>query len=201
MSRSTNLIIAGVGGQGIVLASKLVAYAAINQGMAVRTSETLGMAQRGGSVVSHVRVSETAIASPLVPLGAADVLLGFEPGEAVRCLPYLRSGGCVVVNTHPVAPVSAALAQKEYNGKEMIAHLGQCGAQLMVIDGNAICAEVGSPKVLNVALLGAVAAAGVLCFTVQQLEAAIRASVRKAFVDMNIQALHCGARAVGSNAG
>jgi indolepyruvate ferredoxin oxidoreductase, beta subunit len=200
MSRKTTIILAGVRGQGIVLASKLVAWAAMNEGMAVRTSETIGMAQRGGSVVSHVRVSDTAIASPLMPLGAADVLLGMEPGEAVRCLPYLRPGGCAVVNTHPVAPVAMASPQ-EYNGQEMIAYLGQCGARLVVVDGEAICAEVGSPKVLNLALLGAAAAAGVLGFSVVQFEAAIRASVRPKFITINIQALHGGARALGAVAG
>lgn len=196
MSGRTNIIIAGVGGQGTVLASKLVARAAMDAGMSVRTSETIGMAQRGGSVVSHVRVSDAPIASPLMASGAADTLLGFEPGEAVRCLHYLRPGGCAVVNAHAVAPVAAALARTGYSGEAMLARLRECGARLIVVDGDAICAGIGSPKVLNVALLGAAAAAGALGFTAEQLAAAIRATVRPQFVDMNIQALHAGARAV-----
>jgi indolepyruvate ferredoxin oxidoreductase beta subunit len=200
MSRQTNIIIAGVGGQGTVLASKLVARAAMDVGLAVRTSETIGMAQRGGSVVSHVRVSESPIASPLMAPGTADTLLAFEPGEAVRCLSYLHPGGTVVANAHPVAPVSAALASTEYSGPAMLARLRECGARLVVVDGDAICAEVGSTKVLNVALIGAAAAVGALGFTLAQFETAIRESVRDKFIDLNIQALHAGARAVNAQA-
>jgi indolepyruvate ferredoxin oxidoreductase, beta subunit len=189
-----NLVIAGVGGQGTVLAAKLVARAAMDAGLSVRTSETIGMAQRGGSVVSHVRIADTPIASPLMPPATADTLLGFEPGEAVRCLPYLKPGGTVVVNAHTVAPVAAALANTEYSGATMIDYLGKCGGRLVVIDGDAICAEIGSPKVLNVALIGAAAATGALGLTLEQIEDALRKSLRPKLVDMNVRALHAGAR-------
>ncbi|MBK1681719.1 indolepyruvate oxidoreductase subunit beta [Rhodocyclus tenuis] len=195
MSLKRNIMIAGVGGQGTVLASKLVARAAMDAGLAVRTSETIGMAQRGGSVVSHVRVSDAAIASPVLTPGSADTLIGFEPGEAVRCLRYLRPGGCIVSNAQTVAPASAALTRTEYSGEAMLARLRDCGARLVVVDGDAVCAEIGSLKALNVVLLGAAAAAGALDFTLEQLEAAIRATVRPKFVDLNIRALHAGARA------
>ena len=92
-----NCMLAGVGGQGTVLASKLIAQSAMNQGLNARTAETIGMAQRGGCVVSHVRVGEE-IHSPMIPFGEADVILGFEPAEAVRCLPYLKKDGAVVVS-------------------------------------------------------------------------------------------------------
>ena len=190
-----NIVIAGVGGQGTVLAAKLVARAAMDAGFAVRTSETIGMAQRGGSVVSYVRIADAPIASPLMPPGSADALLGFEPGEVVRSLHFLRPGGTVVVTPHTVAPVTAALTQTEYSGPAMIAYLGQCGGRLVVIDGDAICAEVGSPKVLNVALIGAAAAAGALGLTLDQIEHALRKSLRPKLVDMNVRALRAGARA------
>jgi len=193
-----NIIIAGVGGQGTVLAAKLVARAAMDAGCAVRTSETIGMAQRGGSVVSHVRIADTPIASPLMPPGAADVLLGFEPGEVVRSLHFLRPGGAIVVNAHTVAPVAAALTRTEYSGATMIDYLRQCSNQVVVIDGDAICAEVGSPKVLNVALIGAAAATGALGLTLEQIEDALRKSLRPKLVDMNVRALHAGARAAGA---
>jgi len=200
MSLRTNIIIAGVGGQGTVLASKLVARAAMDAGLQVRTSETIGMAQRGGSVVSHLRVSDTPIASPLMAPGMADVLIGFEPGEAVRSLGYLRPGGTIVTNAHPVAPVAASPASAIYSGQSMLERLDGCGARLAVVDGDAICAEVGSTKVLNVALLGAAAALGALGFTLEQLENAIRESVRARFVDLNIQALHASARSMSAPA-
>ena len=87
-----NCLLCGVGGQGVVLASKLIAFAAMRQGKSVRTAETIGMAQRGGSVVSHVRIGEE-IYSPQIPLKSADLILAFEPAEAVRSLPYLKAGG------------------------------------------------------------------------------------------------------------
>lgn len=189
-----NLVIAGVGGQGTVLAAKLVARTAMDAGLAVRTSETIGMAQRGGSVVSHVRISDAPIASPLMPPGTADTLLGFEPGEAVRCLPFLKPGGTIVVTPHTVAPVAAALTETEYSGSAMIDYLRRCAGRIVVVDGDAVCAEVGSPKVLNVALIGAAAAAGALGLTLEQIEAALRKSLRPKLVDMNVKALHAGAR-------
>ena len=103
---STNIVLCGVGGQGTVLASKLIATAAMGRGIPVKTAETIGMAQRGGSVFSHVRVGDGA-ASPLVGRGTADVIVAFEPAEAVRQLPFLRRGGAVVVSNRPVVPVSA----------------------------------------------------------------------------------------------
>jgi indolepyruvate ferredoxin oxidoreductase beta subunit len=191
----TNIVIAGVGGQGTVLAGKLVARAAMDAGLAVRTSETIGMAQRGGSVVSHVRIADAPIASPLMPPGAADTLLGFEPGEAVRCLSFLKPGGTVVVNAHTVAPVAAALSQAAYSGAAMIAYLGQCAGRLIVVDGDAICDAIGSSKVLNVALIGAAAAAGALGLSLAQIEDALRKSMRPKLVDMNVRALAAGAQA------
>ena len=96
-----NCLLCGVGGQGTVLASRLIAQAAMECGHFARTTETIGMAQRGGCVVSHVRIGEEC-QSPLIPLGKADILVGFEPGEAVRCLPYLAPGAPAVVCVTPV---------------------------------------------------------------------------------------------------
>ena len=90
-------LLCGVGGQGTVLASKLIAYCGMKAGKKVRTSETIGMAQRGGCVVSHVRVGDE-IFSPIIPEKQADMIIAFEPAEAVRCLPYLKDGGTVIVN-------------------------------------------------------------------------------------------------------
>lgn len=199
MSAVRNILMCGVGGQGTVLASKLVAQTALDAGMTVRTAETIGMAQRGGSVVSHVRIGEGAH-SPLVPLGTADALVAFEPAEAVRCLRYLRPGrGAVVVGRRAVPPVTAALAGSAYDGSEMLAYLGACGEQVIVVDGDAVCAACGSPKVLNTALLGAAAAAGVLGFTVQEIEATIRRTLPARFVEMNVQALALGAGYTGGD--
>src|SRR5690554_4392083 len=103
-----NIIFAGVGGQGTVLASKLVAECAMNKGLNAHTAETIGMAQRGGSVVSHVRIGDD-VYSPLIPYGQTDLLIGFEPCEAVRNLHYLKRDGTVVVSNRIVTPTTATL--------------------------------------------------------------------------------------------
>ena len=187
-----NCILAGVGGQGTVLASKLIAQTAMNKGMKVRTSETIGMSQRGGCVVSHVRLGEE-VHSPLINFKAADFIIGFEPAEAVRNLPYLKEGGTVIVADNPVKPVTDSLSDTNYSGEEMITYLRENVKQLIVLNARQVIAEFGSAKVMNTALLGATAASGVLGFTIEDMEEAIHAKVRDKFVDMNIKALHFGA--------
>lgn len=199
MSSVRSLVFAGVGGQGIVLASKLVAHSALRSGAFVRTAETIGMAQRGGSVVSHVRIGDDAH-SPLVPLGTARAIVAFEPAEAVRCLPYLHRDGTVVVSTRAVPPVTAALSGSEYDGSEALDYLRSHAARVVLVFGDAVCAECGSPKVLNTALLGATSAAGVLGVTMSELEASLRDLLPEKLVDMNVCALHAGARYVEGNA-
>ena len=187
-----NCILAGVGGQGTVLASKLIAQAGLSSGQMVRTAETIGMAQRGGCVVSHVRTGKR-VHSPLVPIGQADIIIGFEPGEAVRNLPYLKKGGTAVVARKAVRPVTASLTGSSYDGSDMLAYLEQHVARLILVDGEAICEAIGSPKVLNIALLGA--ALDPLGIDAAQMEGVIRASVRPQFVEMNLKALHAGMNA------
>lgn len=191
---TTNIMLAGVGGQGTVLASKLIAQSAMNRGQNARTAETIGMAQRGGCVVSHVRIGEE-LHSPMIPQGSADLLIGFEPAEAVRCLPYLKKGGTVVVSSKAIKPVTASLSGLDYNGAEMLAFLKQQVEKLIVVDGEGICAQCGSAKVLNVALLGAAAASGVLGLTLEQLLETIRQRIPERFLDSNLKALSAGAKA------
>lgn len=193
---SKNCLLCGVGGQGVVLASKLIAYAALDKGMFVRTSETIGMAQRGGSVVSHVRMGEE-IHSPMVPKGGADVILAFEPAEAVRCLSYLREGGIMVVNRKAVKPVTSTLGGQPYDGSEMLSHLEEHVEHLLVMDGDSVCSQVGSDKVLNVAMLGAAVASGVLDISMSDMEEEIKKNVKPQFVEMNRKALSLGAEIVG----
>ena len=118
-----NIILCGVGGQGTVLASKLIAAAAMEKGIPVMSAETIGMAQRGGSVFSHVRMGEN-LYSPMIAKGTADMILGFEPGETVRMLPYLKKNGAVVVSNRAVMPVTASSRFASKNAKrEMVATL------------------------------------------------------------------------------
>lgn len=189
-----NCLLAGVGGQGIVLAAKLIARTAMNKGMMVRTSETIGMAQRGGCVVSHVRMGEE-IHSPLIPLKSADLIIGFEPAEAVRCLAYLQENGAVIVGKNAIKPVTDSLAKTNYSGDEMIAYLEKNVENLVVVDGDAVTTACGSARVLNAALLGAAVAAGVLGFSLEDLEKVMRQTLPEKYTEMNLCALKLGAEA------
>lgn len=189
-----NCLLCGVGGQGVVLASKLIAYTAMHKGMQARTSETIGMSQRGGSVVSHVRIGEE-IFSPMVPKKSADVILAFEPAEAVRNLSYLKKDGVVVVNKKAVKPVTATLTQNSYDGSEMLDYLKKNVKNLYIIDGDAICKEAGSSKVLNVALLGVALGSKVLNMDMEDMKQELKRMVKPQFVDVNIKVLELGEKA------
>ena len=192
---SRNCLLCGVGGQGVVLASRLIAYAAMEQGDFVRTTETIGMAQRGGSVVSHVRAGEE-VHSPLIPAGGADVILAFEPGEAVRCLPYLKEGGLVITNSRIVKPVTASLGGSSYSGGEMLDYLKKKAGQVIVVDGDESCRRAGSAKVLNVALLGAAAKSGALGISMDEMLEAVRKNVKEKYIALNEKALKLGGEQV-----
>ena len=189
---STNVILAGVGGQGAVLASKLLARAAMGRGLPVKTAETIGMAQRGGSVFSHVRMGE-GVRSPLVGRGRADAIVAFEPAEAVRQLPFLRPGGMVVTSDAPVVPASASTGGPAYDLPTIMSYLrGRVSEKnLVIVDAAAVEAALGTARALNVVLLGAAARAGALGpVTVDDLVSAVRASVKSAFVDLDVRALN-----------
>ena len=188
-----NCLICGVGGQGVVLASKLIAFAAMRKGLSVRTTDTIGMAQRGGSVMSHVRMSDGAIHSPLVPHGTADLVLGFEPAETVRALPWLRPGGVLVVTKQAVQPVTATLSGGGYDAGAMLAYLQANVPHLYVVDGEALCAAAGSPKVLNVALLGVAARSGALDISLAEMRETVAEHVPSKYFDLNMRALELGA--------
>lgn len=192
---SFHCILAGVGGQGTVLASKLIAAAAMEQQLFVRCAETIGMAQRGGCVVSHVRAGKT-VHSPLIPKGEADVIIGFEPGEAVRALPYLKKDGSVIVADRAITPITGSLDTSNYQASDMLAFLKQHTAHLTVLDTARILTKVGSAKVLNVALLGAVAQLGILGVTLAEMEDILTRMTPSRFLETNRQALAAGAEGV-----
>lgn len=190
---SKSVILCGVGGQGTVLASKLISYAAMAKGEEVKSAETIGMAQRGGSVTSHIRIGAEAF-SPLIPKGKADVMIAFEPAEAVRNLDYLKPDGVVVVSQKAVKPVTASLSAKVYEGQEMLDYLGKQVSRLVIVDGQQVMEEIGSAKVLNVVLLGAAIACNEIDITVDEIKAAIREKVPERFYELNLRALEAGCR-------
>ena len=185
---SDNIVLCGVGGQGTVLASKLLAAAAMDRGLPVKTAETIGMAQRGGSVFSHVRLGDGA-ASPLVGKGKADLIIAFEPAEAVRQLAYLRPSGTVVVSDRAIVPASALVGGPAYNVDAIMAYLREQVDNLVVVDAAAAERDLGSAKCLNVVLLGAAVRTGVLSLTTDDIARAIKRLVPERFQDLNARAL------------
>ena len=188
-----NILLCGVGGQGTVLASKLLAAAAMERGLPVMSAETIGMAQKGGSVFSHLRMGE-GIETPMLSRGSADLIIAFEPAEAVRMLPYLAPDGCVVVSQTPVIPVTAVLKKSSYDGSEMVAYLRQQVGNLVVIDGEAACREVGSPRALNMVLLGAALESGALPFSTDEIKQVMQKRVKPQFYEINCRALDYAAQ-------
>ena len=183
-----NILICGVGGQGIVLTSKLIAATAMAKDIPVMSAETIGMAQKGGSVFSFLRLGDD-LYCPMFPEKTADLIIAFEPAEAVRMLTYLKDGGKVIVNTHPIVPVTVSLKGTAYNGTEMLEYLAKNVSDLKTIDGEAACKLVGSPRALNMIMLGQSVRTGVLPFGIDDVEETMKKTVKPQFVEMNSIAL------------
>ena len=185
-----DILICGVGGQGTVLASKIIAAAAMEEGNTVHSAETIGMAQRGGSVTSHVRIGENAYA-PLIPFGSADMILAFEPGEAVRNLRYLKKGGIAVVNTAPTKPVTESLRDTGYDGREMVDYLKK-KCDCYFIDAEEVCRPFGSTKFFNVIMLGVAAGSGHLGIAKETLLSQLELRVPPKYLEINKKAFLSG---------
>ncbi len=188
-----NIMVVGVGGQGVILAAAVIADAALRAGLDVKLIETRGMSQRGGSVHSHIRVGERVLAPSISP-GEVDYLLAFESAEGLRLAPSLAPGGVAIVNTQQIVPPLASSADHSYPF-DAIDQLRAQGRNLLVVDGNAIAEEVGDQKVAGVVLVGALAAR--LAFPDEAWREAITANVPPSWLDLNLAAFAAG-RQVGA---
>ncbi len=149
-----DLLVTGVGGQGVVLASDIIGEAALAAGFDVKKTDTLGMAQRGGSVISHVRLAEK-VWSPLIKEGEVDLLLSFEKLEAARWSHYLKRNAVAIVNTYEQPPLSVSLGQEQYpSDDEITAALKRRTDRIFFIDGNRKAKELGNVRTLNIFMLG-----------------------------------------------
>jgi indolepyruvate ferredoxin oxidoreductase beta subunit len=152
--KKMDLLVTGVGGQGVVLASDIIGETAIAAGFDVKKTDTLGMAQRGGSVISHVRMAEKVF-SPLIREGTADLLLAFELLEAARWGHYLRPGGITIVNVYTQPPLSVSLGQEKYpTQKEIEKILKQQNKKVYFVDGTGQAQKLGNVRTLNLFMLG-----------------------------------------------
>ena len=188
----TNILIVGVGGQGTLLASVLLGNLALSKGYDVKLSEVHGMAQRGGSVVTHVKISEDTVNSPLIEEGDADVIIAFEELEAYRWLPYLKKGGTMYVNTQQWLPMPVVMGQAKYP-ENIMEVLDANAGTVKAFDALKIAEDCGSVKAVNVVLLGA--ASRDLPFDEEAWIKVIEENVKPKFIDLNKKAFEMGRQA------
>ena len=188
MSNVKSVMIVGVGGQGTLLASRVLGSAMLSQGVDVKVSEVHGMSQRGGSVVTYVRYGDK-VYSPIIAQGEADVLLAFEALEAARYLPWLKPEGTVVVNTQQMDPMPVVTGVAEYP-KDILGKVREQGVKVVALDALGMAEEAGSSKAVNVVLIGAMAKE--LDLPKEVWIDTIKETGPSKFIDMNLKAFELG---------
>lgn len=172
--------------------SELLGKAAVAGGLNVRGSEALGMAVRGGSVVSTIRIG-SEVYGPLIPAGRADILVGTEPVEALRNISYLSKSGLVILNTDTVVPFTVSLGESEYPGlDEIIGKLKRVASKVITLDAAQIALEAGSPLAANMVMLGALLATGRLPLKIETIKEAIQARFSAKQAPVNLKAFDLG---------
>ena len=184
-----NIMIVGVGGQGTLLASKLLGYVLLSQGYDVKVSEVHGMSQRGGSVVTYVRFGEK-VYSPVIDKGEADIIISFEKLEAARWLEYLKPGGQMIVNTQEIEPMPVIIGAAKYP-EQLVEKMQAAGAKVDAKDFLAIAEEAGSAKAVNIALMGKFSTYFPE-ISEEEWQKAMEACVPAKFLDLNKKAFELG---------
>lgn len=184
----TDIVICGVGGQGIILASNVLCHTAFLEGYDVKKSEVHGMAQRGGSVITHVRIGDK-VYSPLIEQGNSDIVLAFEKLEAMRYIHYLKKNGTAIVNDRKIPPMSVLTGAAQYpaNIKSKLKRHGK----IYYVDAEKVALELGNIRTVNIILLGVLSHH--LWFEKRSWKASIIKNVKKKFADLNIAAFNRGA--------
>jgi indolepyruvate ferredoxin oxidoreductase beta subunit len=191
-----NIVLTGVGGQGTLLAAEALGIAAVKDGLNVRVSEIHGMAQRGGTVVSTVRIGEDVLASTVLE-GQADVLLGFEPLETLRNLKYASEKTLVLMNTERIAPTELAAKNLQYpDVEEIVRKIRSFTQKVMLVDAPKLAKKAGSGLAQNVVLLGALAGTRLLPVKTESLVSAVEELVPQKHLDTNIKAFELGCASI-----
>ena len=183
-----SIMIVGVGGQGTLLASRILGSALLDCGYDVKVSEVHGMSQRGGSVVTYVRYGES-VASPIIEKGEADIILAFEQLEAARWLEYLRPDGKIIVNTQQIDPMPVVIGTAEYPAG-VIDAIRAAGADVEAFDALPLAVEAGTSKAVNVVLIGAMAKN--MSLDKEVWIKALKESVPPKFLELNLKAFEMG---------
>lgn len=188
MSKVNNILLAGVGGQGILLASEVLSEVVLMAGLDVKKNEIHGMSQRGGSVVSHVRYGDKVYSS-IIPEGEVDILFSFEMLETCRYLPLMRSNGQVIINNWKIAPPSVALGKQAYP-ENLVETVREQFPNTKVVDGLDLALEAGNPKTVNTVLLGALS--NMLDFDKELWLKALKKMIPERLLEINLKAFELG---------
>lgn len=186
-----NVMIVGVGGQGSLLASRVLGHALVSEGYDVKVSEVHGMSQRGGSVVTYVRFGEK-VYSPVIDKGEADYIVSFEKLEAARWLPFLKKGGRIIVNTQEIDPMPVITGAMSYP-EQVVEKLREQGASVTALDALALAEEAGSSKAVNIVLMGVLSK--FLSFPEEVWQNALEECVPEKFLELNRKAFALGQNA------
>ena len=183
-----SIMIVGVGGQGSLLASRLLGNVLLAQGYDVKVSEVHGMSQRGGSVVTYVKYGDK-VYSPVVNKGEADAIISFELLEAARCLPYLKKGGKLITSTQQIDPMPVITGAAEYP-EDLVSKLKAAGAELVAVDALSLAEEAGTSKASNVVLMGVLSS--LMDYPEELWQNALEQCVPAKFLELNMKAFEMG---------
>ncbi|MEW6439357.1 MAG: indolepyruvate oxidoreductase subunit beta [bacterium] len=200
MKSSFNLIIAGVGGQGNITASQVIAQAALLEGWIATVGETYGVSQRGGSVMSHVRITRGSPLGPLIPKGDADILVGFEPLETlIVALEYGRPDLRVLVNPRPIYPIGVLAGEERYPGADRILALLRRHLEVLeIVPATELAQQIGDIRSMNLVMVGALAASGLFPLAKESYAEALRGLFEGKALESNGQAFEQGYRTLDS---
>lgn len=192
MIKEYNILVSSVGGQGGISLARVLSHAAMNMGFNVRVGETLGMAQRGGSVQSHIRLGD-AVWGALIPEGKADVVISLEPVETLRVIRYMNLRTIVLMNSRPVLPTSVLLNEMAYpEFKDIESLLRKVVDRVYIMDASDLAEKAGTSRSLNVVMLGAYMALGASTLTLDAVKDALRDTLPHRYLEHNIKALKIG---------
>lgn len=194
MKDPLNIVITGVGGQGNILVSEILAKAATAEGFKVTVGEAYGMSQRGGSVSSHIRLSRESQYGPVIPAGHADIIVGFEPVEAARAAAELGHPGVkMIVNPRPVYQVGVLMGKCTYpDPSELILALKRLSAEVLIIESTELAAQAGDSVVQNIVMVGALAGSGYLPVSPETFTSVINGVVPEKSLEINKKAFQLG---------
>ncbi len=196
MTEEFNVLIAGVGGTGVLTIAHILGSSALSAGLQVVQSELHGMSQRGGSVSTHLRMG-THVYGPTFPEGTGDLLVGMEPIETLRNIESVRNNGIVVFNTYEIRPLSLSILKKDYPSLDLLIQgMKQFCQNVYSVDATTIAKELGVSIVANIVLLGAAMAKGSIPINLETVIEEIKNTVPERFIDLNVKAFQAGLNSV-----